>query len=252
MRVISKFHDYYDINLAYGVDPKCVYVRKTEEYDFTRLTDANPAFIQQAFSDEHLNKLATKEFHAKGWTWSHRNEYQGEDFDVRLILFCGKLYLAFGFRGEYHYDPQSLEAAVDASGDEAVQSYFRGDDKHSYYGDERKTVQRAYEAVAKLNERKSFLDEILIAAKSPIVEFQANTARVRGVVSALSRVTVNPELKPLGFPRVMDSVAAFQELSMYLTNVIGIPENPMCEVDDASKAAKHGYNELSFRNPTKL
>ena len=32
MRIYSDFHDYYDIGLSYGIDPKIIYSRKTISY----------------------------------------------------------------------------------------------------------------------------------------------------------------------------------------------------------------------------
>ena len=35
MRIISKFRDYYDAGIAYGIDPKLIYVREEKEIEFT-------------------------------------------------------------------------------------------------------------------------------------------------------------------------------------------------------------------------
>jgi hypothetical protein len=246
MRIISDFHDYYDIGVSYGVDPKCVYARDSKEFFFRSLTADNPRFIQLAMSDENLNKLVSREFHATGWTWTNRRSYRSENYDVRLILFCGVLHLAVGFRGEYYYDIDSLGAAVAACGDTAVKEYFYTNPKNRFYGNEERDIRRAFEKVDSINLRRDFLDEVLIAADAPVVEFHNSGGHGSGVT-----VTVNPELKSLGFPRVMDTFSAFQTLSQYLTNVLGIKPNPTLEVDDSVRIAKHGFDAKSFRKEKK-
>jgi len=55
-------------------------------------------------------------------------------------------------------------------------------------------------------------------------------------------------LKSIDFVRVMDTYAAFQELSMFVGGVMARPGNPMVEItDDKVKAAKHGFDNWSFR-----
>ena len=41
MLIISKFHDYYDSAIAYGVDKECVYNRKTEIIDKNKRTHSS-------------------------------------------------------------------------------------------------------------------------------------------------------------------------------------------------------------------
>lgn len=245
MKIISEFHDYYDIGLSYGIDPLCVYKRKTEEYFFNRLTDDNPKFVQTAMRNEILAKIVGKTFHATGWTWRNREEYSKEDYDVRLVMFCGKVYMAVGFRDEYHYDIDSLTAAVDATGDREIRDYFYGDDKRSYYGNERKHIAWAYDQVVFLNGNTDFVDNVLLEADAPVLEFR-NTDHGSEV-----KITVNPELKSLGFPKVMDSFTAFQTVSQYITNILGIKPNPTLEVDDSVRIAKHGFDAKSFRKEKK-
>jgi len=55
-------------------------------------------------------------------------------------------------------------------------------------------------------------------------------------------------LKELDFVRVIDTYAAFQELSMFVGGVMSRPGAPMVEItDDRVKAAKHGFDNWSFR-----
>ena len=56
------------------------------------------------------------------------------------------------------------------------------------------------------------------------------------------------DLKDVQFYRVMDAYAAFQEISMWVGGVLSSIGNPMVQItDDRVKAAKHGFDETSFR-----
>jgi hypothetical protein len=55
-------------------------------------------------------------------------------------------------------------------------------------------------------------------------------------------------LGQVGFAKVVDPYAAFQELSMWVGGVLPKPGNPMVEiVDDKIKLAKHGFDKWTFR-----
>lgn len=62
------------------------------------------------------------------------------------------------------------------------------------------------------------------------------------------RFTVlNPCLKWFDFAKVVDAYTAFQEVSMYVSGVLGIEGNKMVEIEDKYRLAGHGYDKSSFR-----
>ncbi len=49
MRIISSFHDYYDIGLKYGIDPKCIFQREQIEIPNTSpVFDKVLAFLRKS------------------------------------------------------------------------------------------------------------------------------------------------------------------------------------------------------------
>lgn len=60
-----------------------------------------------------------------------------------------------------------------------------------------------------------------------------------------------PRLKPLGFARVKDPYSAFQEISSFLTGVLGRQAPETCEIGDDVRIAKHGFDKHSFRKRKK-
>jgi hypothetical protein len=61
------------------------------------------------------------------------------------------------------------------------------------------------------------------------------------------RVT-NDCLRPLGFMRVLEPYAAFQELFMWLANQAR-PLKPIPKIDDRTMAEAKGFDKFSFRKP---
>lgn len=59
---------------------------------------------------------------------------------------------------------------------------------------------------------------------------------------------LNPCLKDFGFERIKDGFSVFQDLSMYLANIL-IEQKPVATVDDKHRIEKHGFDlRESFRN----
>lgn len=59
---------------------------------------------------------------------------------------------------------------------------------------------------------------------------------------------INPRLKDLGFQSVKDPVTAFQEIYMFLSGVLGVPERPMIKISDKEMAKKKGHDgKYSFK-----
>lgn len=242
MRVFSDFHDYYDIGLTYGIDPKCVYTRKSVKVRYKGDTGYNPSWFHLIMTDSHFRQITDE---LKGVYWN-----KNPKSDRHILLFCGKLYLGIEYDGVVCWSFERLQDEIKKKKNKndiktiLDQSQTRG---RFYWGrwdrPRGRELKRIFEAVENLSGASKFLNDILVMAGVPIIDF---------LTDYYVTATLNPELKKIGFASVKDAYTAFQELSMYLTNVITIPENPMCEIDDLSKAIEHGYNEKSFRNPIRL
>jgi len=58
---------------------------------------------------------------------------------------------------------------------------------------------------------------------------------------------INPLLKDFEFYKRFDSFAAFQEIQMFLSGVLGNKENDVIVISDKDKIAQHGFDKFSFR-----
>jgi hypothetical protein len=193
--------------------------------------------------------------------------------NLHYVIFCGKLYVGFSIveqvrkngallsrDSKIFWDTDSIEKYVNASESKDLKKTWdlsneisKGRYARYYKPFSKLRVGKFYEKVLEYNkDNKDFLDKIMVEADAPVIlishgidkSFARYNKTVRSVVK-------NPELKELNFASAVDPWQAFQELSMYLTNVIGIKENPTVDIEDKYKISEHGYNEKSFRNPIK-
>lgn len=245
MKIVSKFKDYYDIGLAYGIDPLCVYVRETERVPWqgkvpdkrwgrTGDIKSNPTWFERLLTNEDIQSFIS-------------NSPRGLDF--ALVLFCGKAYVCapfdadrrYGQPAKHYYDAESLIGAIKDSRN-FYDKQLLDDGRFSMFGTNEDRMRLSFGLPEKLT--KDFIDSVLVNLGQPILVMY-----VTGYTSEPYCV-VNPELKSMGFASVVDPYTAFQEVSMYLTNFIGIKPNPTVTVSDSVKVAKHGFDSKSFRHPT--
>lgn len=65
------------------------------------------------------------------------------------------------------------------------------------------------------------------------------------------QIILNPVLKEIEFYKKIDSFTAFQELSMFISGIMGGKSPCMIEISNDDKIAKHGFDKYSFRKEKK-
>lgn len=240
MRIYSKFHDYYDIGLAYGVDD-IVYVRKTDEIKDFKVPD-----IQKVVGEK------------RGWRGAYtiynnwwRNSVMRTS-ELFFVGFCGKLYPAYEIGwGEYNYDAYSKTEivysieALDKLLDKypAVKKAIAGDgSKSKRYG-----YNSTYESIVKLfNEfHHGNINDVFFELKTPSFYWKAKDA---------NKLVINPVLKDLKFQRMVDPYTAYQEISMFIGGVLGMGEPETIDISDLDLIEQKGFDKKwSFRKlPEKM
>ena len=242
MKIISKFKDYYDCGMKYGVDASCVYMREIIEYPLgcvpvvTEVTD-----IVTKMLDGDKVRL-----------WWHRY-----DFDFRadrvtvegaiVVIFCGQIY-------------PCLEVVTCFSGE-------LGDAKTTYcYASEQVTT--IFREQLTKTEQKSFFEpnkrrgswserfeEFFDATgmgSSKLIDFHHRSEVPIAMLhlgnnNNVNRLTCNPVLKDVQFFRIIDNITAYQELSMFIGGVLGGNSPKTIEISNDIKIAKHGFDKWSFR-----
>ena len=221
MRIISKFHDYYDSIQGYGFDPTIIYIRNRDEIHKHDLSKSIPSLL--------LNDL-------------YSNEYKHSFGDIGEIYFCGKRYRFVNFIKSvnektiflYFYSLESLlyylakayKKDIKKRSKKAMQKYIKTYEKEckEFY-----SINNNFEQNIKLHEQFN----------TPIFTVYNKNDN--------PDIVINPSLKDMNFQKVFDPYRAFQEIDMFLSGVLQSPENKMIDINDSDMRDKKGFNDMSFK-----
>lgn len=220
MLIVSKFHDYYDTAMTYGIDKTVVFERKIEEFEVEHYLRELP----------HAEKFDTD----RGWV----------TLSLVLVGFCGKVYpgikLDNGPDWTVCYDAEkffssAMEADVAIDWKSKVSRYtgirgWRGPLNANWI-----------EAFFKKDWTKEF-EHLFVDLHTPTFTITAGERRNVGIKG--------DQLKSFMFQRVKDAPTAFQDIYMFLSGVLGQPLKPPTPPSDKEKAQIHGHDgEYSFKKP---
>jgi len=228
MRIISKFHDYYDVVQREGSDRSLVYLRHLEQYDGHN--KKLPAAIAAWNKFEREQLPHNKTFRNNSKTCSKTEIWFG------LALFAGKIY-PYG-----RVVRENLEVGLPPIPD----VYVYDPAELAQYAEEHKTVLFPKQRWHWYENGEAKFNEFFALSGSDRYHETALTEKLVVVFSNGGFVNVNGRLADIEFYRVMPTWQAFQELSMFLGN-IAAPNNPMVVISDQSMIAKHGFDKWSFR-----
>lgn len=243
MRIISKFHDYYDSVQSVGYDPHLIYHRVQDElrimadhmHYYGRVGSAGfhmPEGMPK-FSDSFLAHISPP---------TSRTNFMAPSGRLSLIGFAGKYYLVLE-----ESKPHSVEGTYGRDffydAESAIKFYAEHYEREVKYG------------VLKLLGECSinpFADEIepFRVLNSPVFHIDLRTKyRLYGNDKIL---TVNPELARMQFYKLFDPFSAYQEIAMFLSGVLGWPENATVQISDKDMRDAKGFDDWSFKKmPTK-
>ncbi len=231
MRIISKFHDYYDSVQAHGVDPKLIYKREQRTLEVPR----------NLWSHDRVLELAR---------WVPRDRRWGVNGSI--ILFCGKAHPVWKCDQSWCMVPERIEQHLEQRrkrtdlriNEIPPKDAFKGGLKPSWWEQhEPAHCPLTNSGVAKFSKR---CNEALIDA-GVHVEFSAPVLLVTELWSLVT-VQTNPCLKDFEFYKKVEPFTAFQEIAMYLGNELAQPDIAPQSVggDDVIARAK-GFDDKSFR-----
>lgn len=218
MKIISKFHDYYDpIAKTKGVDTLIQYRRETDTY-------------QDHETQKFVESLDLPSVMGQG-----HNPY---DISMTIIGFCGKIYPCMKYeeytktaysspmisKTQYYYDIPTIDALI------------KGRKTHSRWSWMSRYRNKDYKETLK----SQALYDRFMSYRAPVVRF--------GITPGQPWVVVNPQLKEINFARCVDPFTAFQEIEMYISGVLGAPTKPMVQISDKHRLLAHGFDaKTSFR-----
>lgn len=218
MLICSKFHDYYDSSMGLGIDKTVVYNRITS-------IAVAPNKIKDRDLFDIIERLPPKRI-------TSHNTMQG-----KVLLLCGEaipfIEVTLDDKSYHFYSLDKATDFINAKGI-SLSSYYFWWKRH--YVDNLKGIKNFLE-----DKTFSGLTRLHHIHKCPII-----------VVSASNKdeyVTLNPNLKSIGYQTQKDPYTLFQSIYMFLSGVLGTPEKQPRPISDKIKAANAGHDSpYSFRN----
>lgn len=233
MRIVSKFHDFYDGVMKSSFDPETTYLRYTEEinvekHEFTTAADLHYFHIE--FSSVFFRSVLNSKNYVSGITQT-------------LLCFCGQVYPIFHAQIErksniataplwicHSMSWSELKSQITAKTGEVP--------SESTYD----LPRRAKEATRFMDKGYEDCEKIHIEFNCPVIAFEASSRN--GI-----KIIKNPCLSDIGFNHLLDPYSTFQEIYMYLSGVLGNKGNPMVELSNVDRLQKAGFDKvISFRH----
>ena len=250
MRIISKFKDYYDSVQAYGQDSRLVYVRKKEEFIVDK--DSPSGII--------IDKIFQVIPNSPDINFTR---YQGDT--GKIIGFCGNLYPVwklkrffkddhayFNGRDTYVYNCVEAEQILRKSKNYSTAlEGFLNNKTSSYYHTFNKTS--ITKTIAQVNNSRKQLEYIFYDYKVPCFLIEWRNEYVGVKYERGYKITLNPILKDLRFYKNKDAFTAYQDISMYLSGVLGLndPETVSISDEDMKDQKGFGHKYAFKKEPSK-
>lgn len=237
MKIISKFHDYYDTVLSTGQDLSVTYERTSSDIETVEL--------------EHVSLFNELVEAQNRWTFQPVRTFQpykvyGKEDSVTIseerisVAFCGKVHNIVIFTCQ--------DETTVCSTEQQVITYLKKHKQEKFLQDNREC--RRLTKWVTMDTSKVNTDAIHLAFNTPIIAIRFKR-KDRWHHSDYSSpdvtLTLNPCLKDLKFQSVVGPYIAFQELSMYLANQLACEQQPPVEIDDKYKLQGKGFDNVSFK-----
>lgn len=235
MLILSKIRDYYDSVLGLGIDKTIVYRREQSEIELGE----QPSIYSG--KDKRY-----PEYHYLGWRDEDECCYDAVPI---MVGVGGKVYPCY--RVEYRdrtafmaplvhdfvFDIESLKEVIAKVDKRALQQFIeKKQDKKSKHIRWCEDNCIAYFAADHTHTHAHFFTDHNVPVFSVTYP-----DRARDVLS------LNPCLKDIKMFRVLDPFTAFQDISMFLSGVLGVGEPVMIQINDKLMAQKRGFDNASFR-----
>ena len=231
MRIISKFHDYYDAAMGHGIDTEKIWMRKEEVL---------PLKFPLKYRDSHYLHGSERDGIPHFFMEKHNNSL-GPYIGSFLILLAGKLYPGVEVRTSYLDTPQKFYTV-----EPFIRFLVKNDLKGLLVGYKRRVEK---DTIQDINDffalhGSEMLRDFAINHRISIATDYSNLLD-HGTQSRI--LTVNPQLSRLQFQKCLDPTTVYQELEMWVGGVLTEPETPT-PVPDIQKVVNQGFDpKTSFR-----
>lgn len=238
MLIVNKsFNDYYDSILSLGIDSSIVYNRKD---------------VEIILPEKHFLKNVYEKLPRQSWVYNSDNHY--EAFPL-IIGFCGTVKLC------YHLSADILISTYYSNNTNRTKYCYSVDDIISFFKENKMDKELEKFQISKkrksiffnmdfnqytltdlfenINNDSNFYN-LFIQYKVPlyVVEFKEYKS---------CKLILNPKLKDYNFQTQVDPFTMFQNISMFLSGVLGNNESKMVAISDKEKLIKAGMGNDSFK-----
>jgi hypothetical protein len=239
MYIISKKKDYYDgVAGTTGIDKTIVYDRQIieiDEKDYPQIFKRGNSWTNKKSTPFcNLNNTSIKRELRIAGVYAHIAPF--------VIGFCGKLYVGWKLYSEdtsrrSPYTDKELITTITYD-NENIKNLV---EQHYWWGgnfEDNLNYVLTYDPI-------EFFREFNV----PVFVYDSDYGRMDIPRSWNNnpKFFINPLLKEYQFYKIFDAVQAFQEISMFLSGVLGNKEKEIVQVADKYKIAGHGFDKWSFR-----
>lgn len=218
MLIISKFRDYYDTAIAFGVDKTIVYERQQEEHGRRGLLRYN-------------NRHGQYEVRSNKYIYTYQRHIIGFTGNLYPVLEITKHKKWGTIKGEevgtkFFYSDADLEAHLNNEGVEQKISWWGGFNL----------------PFGRINTKTFFSTNTWSKHKDIFMEY-----KTPAFLLSNEKLILNPVLKDYKFAKIKDPFTAFQDIMQYISGVLGIGEPNMIDISNDDMRDKKGFNDWSFK-----
>ena len=278
MKIHSKFRDYYDSAMAYGVDDHVHWVRRARKIQVGTPVryrhapevahDKNIEYLDShLFLDSDMYREAPRSRERYGGYGKHKVGRESAYFpyrDVFFIGFCGRLYCGMRFSWE---NPDSVGEKICHHAynvDDVIKILEKFDKRHKtkhaekFINEKPNLKSNAWRDSRACDFNKTELERYFEKYENAeyvdfFVDFNSPVFIVFRSNQNSGGMTVNPVLVDYEFQKVMDPYTAYQEIEMFMGGVLTeLDEIDVPGVGDEDLKEAKGFDDWSFKKlPTK-
>ena len=265
MKIYSKFKDYYDTAMAYGVDDHLHWMRDLQEIDITKprriinqYRNTKTDHGHYPFFDSDLYNESPRDNKPYFGRRVHYSSNPDLEWETQFVGFCGKVYplLKFNWTERVHQEHSQcayntddiikiLKAYDKCNKTKKLANFLNKPDKKrrwSYYADR---TQFKFESMQKYFDKwtgSELFGDYFIEHNIPTFS----------IIPESKKLILNSRLLDYEFQKIMDSYTAYQEIEMFMGGVLGLIEPDITNIEDKYLAEAKGFDEWSFKTiPTK-
>jgi hypothetical protein len=226
MKIISKFKDYYDSAAGFGIDDTIMYVRTQKEIVLRTSLLSIPKVNHENSFGGYRVRPAFKSF------FGEPIKYEGSFYLTGcLIGIAGQIFVCL--KVTYRQDERKYKYLHSIAGFNEI--FEKTKDRHFFYHEKFSAENFFAYLLTSLKQMDIFQ---LYKVPVFVIRLSHNTPPL---------LTLNDELKALEFYKVVDPFTAFNNISGFISGVLGSKEHEMVHINDKDMLVAKGFDQWSFR-----